>query len=57
MPMPLVLLLLVFWIYLAYQALLRGDTTRAMIYIAIVALIQDSKLRKATLTPRISPAV
>jgi hypothetical protein len=52
MPMPLVLLLLVFWIYLAYQALLRGDTTRAMIYIAIGLALTVYRLRKREASPR-----
>ena len=46
MPMPVVLLLLVFWIYLAYQALLRGDTTRAMIYIAVGVALTVYRLKK-----------
>ena len=50
MPMPIVLVLLVFWIYLAYQALLRGDTTRAMIYIAVGLALTIYRLRKRETT-------
>jgi hypothetical protein len=32
---PIILLLLVFWCYLAYGALMRGDTVRAGIYVLI----------------------
>jgi hypothetical protein len=50
MPMPVVLLLLVFWIYLAYQALLRGDTTRAILYIAVGLALTVYRLRKRETT-------
>jgi hypothetical protein len=32
MGKPLVLLLLVFWIFLAYRALMRGDTVMAALF-------------------------
>lgn len=35
MAKPLVLLLLVFWIYLAYTAFSAGDPTRAIVYLVI----------------------
>jgi hypothetical protein len=35
MPSPVILILLVFWCYFAYQALLRGDTTRAVLYLLV----------------------
>jgi hypothetical protein len=35
MPSPLILLLFVFWCYLAYQALQRGDTPRAALYLLL----------------------
>jgi hypothetical protein len=46
MPMPLVLLLLVFWISLAYRALQRGDIATAAIYIAIGVALTVYRLRK-----------
>ncbi|HEX9084821.1 MAG TPA: hypothetical protein VF836_08795 [Gemmatimonadaceae bacterium] len=50
--MPVVLLLLVFWFYLAYQALLRGDTTRAIIYIAVGLALTVYRLRKREPAPK-----
>ena len=35
MAKPLVLLLLCFWLYLAYTAFTAGDPTRAVVYLVI----------------------
>ena len=57
MPSPLILILLVFWCYLAYQALQRGDVTRAVLYL-LVGLgltwwrFESARRRRAAVTRR-----
>jgi hypothetical protein len=46
MRTPLVLLLLVFWIFLAYQALQRGDTTKAIIFVLVGLALTGWRLRR-----------
>jgi len=45
MRTPLVLALLAFWIFLAYRALQAGDSTRAIVYIAIGLALTAYRLR------------
>jgi hypothetical protein len=46
MNKPLVLLLLVFWIFLAYRAFARGDTTMAMVLIVVGIALTAYRLRR-----------
>jgi hypothetical protein len=46
MRMPVILLLLVFWIFLAFRALQRGDTTMAMILVAIGIALTAYRLKR-----------
>jgi hypothetical protein len=46
MRTPLVLLLLVFWIFLSYQALRRGDTTKAIIFVVVGLALTGYRLRR-----------
>jgi hypothetical protein len=45
---PLVLLLLVFWIYLAYSAFSRGDTMMAALYVIVGIALTAYRLRSRT---------
>lgn len=45
MPVVLVALLFVFWIYLAYQAFQRGNTPLALIYVVIGIALALYRLR------------
>ena len=47
MRMPLVLLLLVFWIFMAYRALQRGDTTMAIILVAVGISLTAYRLKRS----------
>ena len=47
MPTPLVLLLLAFWIYMAYRAFSRGDMILAGVFLAVgIALTVDRFSRR-----------
>ena len=46
MQTPLVLLLLVFWIFLAYRALQRGDTTMAILFVVVGIAVTVYRLRR-----------
>ena len=46
MPMPLVLILLVFWGYLSYHAFQRGATGLAVIYAVIGVSLTLYRLRR-----------
>ena len=45
MGKSLVLLLLVFWVFLAYRALQRGDATMAALYVIIGIALTAYRLR------------
>jgi hypothetical protein len=45
MRLPLVLALLAFWFFLAYRALQAGDSTRAMVFVAIGLALTAYRLR------------
>jgi hypothetical protein len=45
MGKPLVLLLLVFWIFLAYRALMRGDTVMAALFGVVGVSLTVYRLR------------
>lgn len=45
MRTPLVLALLAFWIFLAYRALQVGDSTRAIVYVAIGLALSAYRLK------------
>jgi hypothetical protein len=47
MGKPLVLLLLVFWVFMAYRALQRGDTTMALIFVAVGISLTVYRLKRA----------
>jgi hypothetical protein len=44
--MPLVLLLLAFWIFLAYRAMERGDTTMAIVLVVVGLSITAYRLKR-----------
>jgi len=46
MRMPLVLLLLAFWIFLAYRAMERGDTTMAIVLVVVGLSITAYRLKR-----------
>ena len=46
MRTPLVLLLLVFWMFLAFRALQRGDTTMAIILVVLGIVLTAYRLRR-----------
>jgi hypothetical protein len=46
MRMPLVLLLLAFWMFLAYRALERGDTTMAIVLVVVGISITAYRLKR-----------
>ena len=46
MRTPLVLLLLVFWMFLAFRALQRGDTTMATILVVVGISLTAYRLRR-----------
>jgi len=46
MRMPLVLLLLVFWIFLAYRAVQRGDTTMAIVLVVVGISLTAYRLQR-----------
>jgi hypothetical protein len=46
MRMPLVLLLLVFWIFMAFRALQRGDTTMAIILVVVGISLTAYRLQR-----------
>ena len=46
MRTPLVLLLLVFWMFLAFRALQRGDTTMAIILVVVGISLTAYRLRR-----------
>jgi hypothetical protein len=48
MGKPLVLLLLVFWVYLAYTAFARGDTMMAALYVIVGIALTAYRLRGRT---------
>ena len=48
MGKPLVLLLLVFWVFLAYRALQRGDTTMAIVFVVVGVSLTAYRLRGAS---------
>lgn len=51
MRTPLVLLLLVFWVFLAYRAMQTGDSTRAIIYVAIGIALTAYRLKSSPASP------
>jgi hypothetical protein len=51
MRTPLVLLLLVFWVFLAYRAMQAGDSTRAIIYVAIGLALTAYRLKGRPASP------
>jgi hypothetical protein len=46
MGKPLVLLLLVFWLFLAYRALARGDTVTAVLFVVVGISITAYRLQR-----------
>jgi hypothetical protein len=46
MRTPLVLLLLVFWMFLAFRALQRGDTTMAIVLVVVGIALTAYRLRR-----------
>ena len=46
MGKPLVLLLLVFWLFLAYHALARGDTVMAILFVVVGVSITAYRLQR-----------
>ena len=48
MRMPLVLLLLVFWMFMAWRALQRGDTTMAMLLVAVGIGLTAYRLKRVS---------
>jgi hypothetical protein len=46
MGKPLVLLLLVFWLFLAYRALARGDTVMAVLFVVVGVSITAYRLQR-----------
>jgi hypothetical protein len=46
MRMPLVLLLLVFWMFLAFRALQRGDTTMAIALVVVGVALAAYRLQR-----------
>jgi hypothetical protein len=44
--MPLVLLLLVFWMFFAFRALQRGDTTMAIILVVVGISLTAYRLQR-----------
>jgi hypothetical protein len=46
MRMPLVLLLLVFWMFMAFRALQRGDTTMAIILVVVGISLTAYRLKR-----------
>ena len=46
MGKPLVLLLLVFWLFLAYRALTRGDTVMAILFVVVGVSITAYRLQR-----------
>jgi hypothetical protein len=46
MGKPLVLLLLVFWLFLAYRALARGDTVMAVLFVVVGVAITAYRLQR-----------
>jgi hypothetical protein len=61
MPSPVILILLVFWCYFAYQALQRGDVTRAVLYLLVGLALTwwrlDSARRRRAAATRRAPSV
>jgi len=47
MRMPMVLLLLAFWIFLAYRALQRGDTTMAIVLVVVGFSLTAYRLKRS----------
>jgi len=45
MSMPLVLALLAFWCFLAYRSFARGDTTMAVVFIAVGVALTAYRLK------------
>jgi hypothetical protein len=46
MRMPLVLLLLVFWMLMAFRALQRGDTTMAIVLVVVGIALTAYRLKR-----------
>ena len=46
MGKPLVLLLLVFWLFLAYRALARGDTVVAVFFVVVGVSLTAYRLQR-----------
>jgi hypothetical protein len=46
MRMPLVLLLLVFWMFMAFRALQRGDTTMAIVLVVVGIALTAYRLKR-----------
>ena len=46
MGKPLVLLLLVFWLFLAYRALARGDTVVAILFVVVGVSVTAYRLQR-----------
>jgi hypothetical protein len=46
MRTPLVLLLLVFWMFLAFRALQRGDTSMAIVLVVVGIALTAYRLRR-----------
>jgi hypothetical protein len=46
MRTPLALLLLVFWMFLAFRALQRGDTTMAIVLVVVGIALTAYRLRR-----------
>jgi hypothetical protein len=47
MRMPLVLLLLVFWMFMAFRALQRGDTTMAVVLVVVGISLTAYRLKRS----------
>jgi hypothetical protein len=46
MRMPLVLLLLVFWMFMAFRAVQRGDTTMAIVLVVVGIALTAYRLKR-----------
>jgi hypothetical protein len=46
MGKPLILLLFVFWFFLAYRALARGDTVMAILFVVVGVSITAYRLQR-----------
>jgi hypothetical protein len=47
MRMPLVILLLVFWMFLAFRSLQRGDTTMAILFVVVGISLTVYRLKRS----------